>query len=498
MAPARGRVRLGTLALAGAIAAGIAGSFSGFNAAEARWASRAFAIQAEFGSTRGRIATSRWAAGALAAGAPPRSRREDAPKFRAGGNAANSEEGKMAPLSATLNLVKNIMGSGVLSLAAGVAAFSNNPSAWFPAAALLVTPLGLLSGYSFFLWGKLCEETGSDSVGEAWATRIGSKSGALISLSCTLECFVGCVLYTMILGDACHLLLGGAVPSFLSSRSSSILLLSIFVLYPLSRVKNLAPLAKFSMIGTVGLVYTTFFVILRFFQGAYASDGIFAGLGKVGVLTTSSSPHLNINAMLLSSMLSTSYMAHFNAPSFYRQLRSPKTGSHPAARLQRFRAVVFAAFGCTILLNTLVMSFGYLTFGSAAQGNILDNYAVKDAMATFARVAVALSVLFGHPFQFVGYRDGVSQLIGRPVGPMAQVVLLAATVIVALLARDLGIAQALKGCLVSVFLIFIAPAIMEVVASKSRSSRMAHAVMAFVGIGLGASGFVVAMGACLR
>lgn len=404
----------------------------------------------------------------------------------------------MAPVPATLNLVKNIMGSGVLSLAAGVAAFSNNPSAWFPAAAFLVAPLGLMSGYSFYLWGKLCEETGSDSVGEAWATRIGSKSGVLISLLCILECFAGCVLYTMILGDACHLLLGGAVPSVLSSRSSSIVLLSIFVLYPLSRVRNLAPLAKFSLVGTFGLVYTTFFVILRFFQGAYAPAGMFAGLGKVGVLTTSSSPHLSVDALLLSSMLSTSYMAHFNAPGFYRQLRSPKTGSHPAARLQRFKAVVFAAFGCTILLNMLVMTFGYLTFGSAAQGNILDNYAVSDAMATLARVAVALSVLFGHPFQFVGYRDGVSQLIGRQIGPIAQVILLVATVIVALLARDLGLAQALKGCIVSIFLIFIAPAVMEVVGSKSRNSRVAHAVLALVGIGLGVSGFAVAMSACLR
>lgn len=56
----------------------------------------------------------------------------------------------------TFNLMKNILGAGVLSLPAGVAAFSNSQTALLPALALTAT-LGLTSGYCFATIGRLCE-----------------------------------------------------------------------------------------------------------------------------------------------------------------------------------------------------------------------------------------------------------------------------------------------------------------------------------------------------
>jgi len=56
----------------------------------------------------------------------------------------------------TFNLMKNILGAGVLSLPAGVAAFSDSKTALLPALALTAT-LGLTSGYCFAMIGRLCE-----------------------------------------------------------------------------------------------------------------------------------------------------------------------------------------------------------------------------------------------------------------------------------------------------------------------------------------------------
>jgi Transmembrane amino acid transporter protein len=53
------------------------------------------------------------------------------------------------------NLVKAIVGVGVLSLPAGIAAFGNAPSSLVPALAL-ITIIGILSGYGFSLIGRVC------------------------------------------------------------------------------------------------------------------------------------------------------------------------------------------------------------------------------------------------------------------------------------------------------------------------------------------------------
>jgi len=83
---------------------------------------------------------------------------ESYPRFVGGGSAAalapKNEGVGMVP--STFNLMKNILGAGVLSLPAGVAAFSDSKTALLPALALTAT-LGLTSGYCFAMIGRLCE-----------------------------------------------------------------------------------------------------------------------------------------------------------------------------------------------------------------------------------------------------------------------------------------------------------------------------------------------------
>ena len=56
------------------------------------------------------------------------------------------------------NLVKGIVGAGVLSLPAGIAAFANAPSAVVPAVAM-IAGIGGLSAYGFALIGRCCAYT---------------------------------------------------------------------------------------------------------------------------------------------------------------------------------------------------------------------------------------------------------------------------------------------------------------------------------------------------
>jgi len=288
-----------------------------------------------------------------------------------------------------------------------------------------------------------------------------------------------------------HLFLGPVAPAWVASRTSSIALLTVFALYPMSRLENLAPLAKFSIIGTFGTVFTAFFVALRYFQGAYLPGGAFRGPLGVGPLLQGAPAGLGPDALILASMLSTAYMAHVNAPRMYRELRAPAGDASSAGKLRLFGQVVFAAFAIVIALSTLVMACGFLTFGGATQGNILDNYSTADPLALIARVAVTVSVLFGHPLQFVGYRDGMKQILPR-FPPGTSVALLAAATLVAICMRDLGLLQAFKGALVSVFLIFVAPPCMAAARAKA-GGRLGFGAIAALGLLLGAAGLHVTL-----
>ena len=73
------------------------------------------------------------------------------------------------------NLVKSIVGAGVLSLPAGIAAFGNAPSAVLPAVALICI-IGGFSAYGFSLIGRVCSFTGGQSYREAWSGSVGDET----------------------------------------------------------------------------------------------------------------------------------------------------------------------------------------------------------------------------------------------------------------------------------------------------------------------------------
>lgn len=134
--------------------------------------------------------------------------------------------------------------------------------------------------------------------------------------------------------------------------------------------------------------YTAIAMAIRYFGKAYAVGGKFVvannfapKFGNAGAAAA-----LSPNVFILVSMLSTAYMAHFNAPKFYKELKNNTVG--------RFNTVVFSSFGISILLFSAIASLGFLTFGSASNGLILNNYANADGLMSLSRIAVFVSLVF--------------------------------------------------------------------------------------------------------
>ena len=92
---------------------------------------------------------------------------------RGGGQEAAVSGGTASIPNEIFNLVKGIVGVGVLSLPAGIAAFGDAPSAAIPAVGL-VAAIGTISAYGFSLIGRVCSYTGARSYREVCDTQSNS------------------------------------------------------------------------------------------------------------------------------------------------------------------------------------------------------------------------------------------------------------------------------------------------------------------------------------
>jgi amino acid permease len=359
------------------------------------------------------------------------------------------------------NLVKCIVGAGVLSLSAGVAEFGNAPSALIPAT-LLIVLMGATSAYTFSLLARVSAMTGATSYPDAWDKTRGKATAWIIAASSALDCFAGNLTYSMVLADTFKALL--AAIGIGVSRTNALLGLTSLVLLPLCLVKNLSALAPFSLVGIMGMLYTTLAIGVRYFGGAYASPAgrllselpshmqpSFGSTGAMGAFSPKS--------LLLVCMLSTAYIAHFNAIKFYKELKNNT--------IERFNVVVTSSFGIAIALYVAVTSMGFLTFGSSTAGMILNNYATKDVLISLSRFAVAVSLVFSYPLLFVGTRDGLFDLIKVPeekrtdsLQNKVSVGLVAILTGLAIQVNNLTFVASMSGALLGTALIFIFPTLM--------------------------------------
>lgn len=174
---------------------------------------------------------------------------------------------------------------------------------------------------------------------------------------------------------------------------------------------------------------------------------------------------INQLTFVLLSMLSTSYIAHYNAPKFYTELKNNT--------LSRFNSVVGSAFGASILFFIFVMVTGFLQFGGNTAGFILNNYSSKDTLATLARFAIGLALLTGYPFTFSALREGLLDLQGKTGASRDSaftpltLILLGLVTGLALVLKDVGFVVSITGALLGSLLMFIVPAIMNISSHKS-------------------------------
>lgn len=379
-------------------------------------------------------------------------------------------------------------------------------------ACLLIAFMGGISAYTFSLIARVCKMTNSDTYADCWRATRGPSLAWIVALSSTLDCFAGNLTFSMVLADTFRQLLsslfefgGKSYPRLFANldlyntRSRVLLFITVTSLMPLCCVKNLSSLAPFSLVGILGIVYTALVIALRYFDSSYAlpSGKFLADLESVpafiGASTSQGASLLknfqNPKTLILTSMLSTAFIAHFNAPKFYRELKD--ADNQP----KRFHlGVVAPSFAASGIFYALVSSLGYLTFGSATKGMVLTNYSTNDILVSLSRFALGISLITSYPLLFTGLRTGIVDLInqlmpmfdrGRKDDQRQQkqfelndrqsdqltVVLVSLITILAIKINDITFVASMSGALLGTSLIFIFPPLMFRSALAMESKR---------------------------
>ena len=318
-------------------------------------------------------------------------------------------------------------------------------------------------------------------------------------------CLAVSVIYSGVIGDVFTPLLDQAgFPAKYNSRGSNILTITIALLFPMSLIKNLSALAFTSILGFCAIMYTVFFINFRALDGSYklgsgkfVTDGLLKGLPS---FDKSSLWNINFSSLVLASNLGLAYVAHYNSPGMYRELKDTSA--------KRFGTMVNIGFVILIFLYVITMAAGYSTFGDNTMGNILLNYHPGDMLATLGQVATGFSILFGFPLVAAGARES---LIGAAAGlgfpqlgdPKNHVkfvtAMLTFVTAISLNAKDISLVMGLTGAALGSFICYVCPAMVYVKAveiSKGKNSpeyksaALSKALVPF-GVLIGALGVLI-------
>lgn len=390
------------------------------------------------------------------------------------------------------NLVKSIVGAGVLGLPAGCAAIGGDATV-IPIFLALIVGVGSLAAYGFATIGQVCAKTGAKSYREAWSKTIGPRTSSIPALAC--------LMVTLCTVVSCSIIFSSTLPDLLKSvgvsTSPAVALWTVTVtcLLPLCLMQELKKLAPFSKVGILGTVYTAAAMGVQYILKRYREPSALLQDLPFDALPRFEPTFLVSQIPILACMMSSSFMAHYNAPKFYWQLRDHT--------IPRFARVVGFGYTGAVLIMSILTVFGFLTFGAGSKSLILNNYSVNDTLMTVSRFAIVISLLTGYPLAFAGVRDqcfdllSLSQEQRKRLATPVTYGLLTIVTLVALSLKDIRLILAWGGATWGNAVIYLFPSLMLYKASKQypelKSQVPLAVLLGFSGLALGVIGSMRAL-----
>jgi len=302
----------------------------------------------------------------------------------------------------------------------------------------------------FLLIGYCCSKTKATTFRSLIVMSIGKKAGVLMDVLIFFHTLFSCVGYVTLIGDFTTKSMGGLFPGciFATSRMASILTITVFVLFPLSLLRNLSSLKFTSALGlaVTGVACTYVFVDCLVNAEEY----------NAWQNLTDNWWSVNFDTFKAIALFNGSFSAHYNAPTYYAELQE-KT-------FQTFAKASIYSFAIATMLFTSFGICGYARFGNDIMGNILKGYSADSVMVQVCWLCMMMSTVFVFPLSFQRMRSSWTALVNKPHGihassaiPWTTIALLAVSVFFGVAFDDISVIKMIKGATLGVSIMFIMP-----------------------------------------
>jgi len=286
--------------------------------------------------------------------------------------------------SSLFNLTNTIVGAGVLAL----------PFAFRSTGVILGTivlfGVFLLIQYSIQLLITCTKYTKASTYHGIAQAAYGKKGVTVTHIAIFITTFGTMTSYLVIIGDMVApiigLFMGGTNDDYCSlfSARQFPITLALFVVIPLSCLRNIDSLSYTSLLAVASVLYLLVVVVYK--SGQSMLDG-----GSMEDLTDGDFLDFSDRIFRALPIMTLAFTCHMNIFSIISGLRLPT--------VKRVRYVTSGSLTICWLIYTVIGIFGFLTFytESSINGNLLLNYDVDESIIVAGRIAVFVVVLFSYP-----------------------------------------------------------------------------------------------------
>lgn len=291
----------------------------------------------------------------------------------------------------------------------------------------------------------------------------------LIDLAVILKCFGVATSYLIVIGglmpDVMEDIYGsssGSGKGFFESRLTWISV-ALAIVAPLSFFKQLEALKYTSAFSLLFIFFLAFMVVL--FASSVGLDPCDFPDSTDECVGERANVKFDMNTMRVFSIFIFGFTCHQNMFTVVNELR--------AVSVERCNSVVLYAVGTAVTTYLVIANFGYFTYGSNVESNILVSYP-KASIVSVARCFVSLLVCFTYPLQCNPARKCVMTLMAsifkddeKPEGSLDHIlfirhititaVFVGLSYVIALSVKDLGVMLSLVGATGSTLVSYILP-----------------------------------------
>ncbi|RNF26386.1 putative amino acid permease [Trypanosoma conorhini] len=296
-------------------------------------------------------------------------------------------------ISSGCNLASSSLGAGILALP-----YAFNKSGLAMALVYLVV-IGILTVYSFTLLGIVGKRTGLRNYEQITKSLMGTGADYFLALNMWLISFGAEVSYVISMGDIIGAFINSSpdAPAYLKTLSGRRLLTSavwIVLMLPLCLPKEINSLRHISVIGVLLVIFFGICMVIH-----SARNGLAHGIRDDLVYFQTGN-----QAIQGLSIFTFAFLCQLNAYEVYGEMYKPSVARFTkSAGLGVF--LCFSLYFCSGL-------FGYLEFGPALTGTVLERYnPIADKMMGVAYAGLILKLCVGYGLHMIPVRDAVYHVI---------------------------------------------------------------------------------------